>query len=564
MNRWLWRLAWGITASAVLLTGLLVSSRPPDRAWAQGVGLWQRATCSTITSPVSGATWCFDSTIQGLTVYDGTKFATVTTVNAYVLNIKDFGAKGDGTTDDTAAINNTFAAARALGVNAEIYIPCSSSVYRVTSSINAGGFGNAPPTVRGCGGKNTGSRIQGAFSTANQPVVDFSGNEGGGLRDLTILGDSTTTPAYGLLLAGAIVGGGTRGGVNYLDNVQVAGTYTIAAIAVRSADLVVLNRVIAGIQVPSGSAGVAVYVVNYGAVTPAYTIASAFHTLSDAAGLTQFSSMGGVYSLAGNLAAGTTNRSAWLVEGISGIVTSVNDAFVYGGITASGIEFVKSGNALNVFGVRHESGGGAFIKTDGFKNSTVSGNAQRNGATPLIDVSSAYGTGDGIISTSTISLGASAAGANLFNATANAGLLGNTITLTDHANLTVTGGAQTQGNLIVNRGTGTVALANTNSDFDGNVVIGTGLPGYISHYGVQSLVATGVPIATTVLINASATITNPPMNFTDLAVFLPTDGMQGYCGNCDPTATLLACTSAGARTGAMAFRTGGNISCIGR
>src|SRR3990167_6800478 len=99
MNRWLWRLAWGITASAVLLTGLLVSSRPPDQAWAQGVGLWQRAACSTITSPVSGATWCFDTTIQGLKVYDGTKFATVSTVPTYFLNVKHFRAEGDGTTD---------------------------------------------------------------------------------------------------------------------------------------------------------------------------------------------------------------------------------------------------------------------------------------------------------------------------------------------------------------------------------------------------------------------------------------------------------------------------------
>src|SRR3990167_8450528 len=68
MNRWLWRLAWGITASAVLLTGLLVSSRPPTPAEAQGSGFWIRATCSSLSSPVANATLCLATTPGGAAV----------------------------------------------------------------------------------------------------------------------------------------------------------------------------------------------------------------------------------------------------------------------------------------------------------------------------------------------------------------------------------------------------------------------------------------------------------------------------------------------------------------
>ncbi|HAM57330.1 MAG TPA: hypothetical protein DCQ64_18735 [Candidatus Rokubacteria bacterium] len=82
MNRWLWRLAWGITASAVLLTGLLVSSRPPTPAEAQGSGFWIRATCSSLSSPVANATLCLDTTTGVLNLWNGTRYVTITPLNA--------------------------------------------------------------------------------------------------------------------------------------------------------------------------------------------------------------------------------------------------------------------------------------------------------------------------------------------------------------------------------------------------------------------------------------------------------------------------------------------------
>lgn len=383
-------------------------------------------------------------------------------------NVREFGATGDGVTDDTVAINATFTAARALGRNVEIYFPGTSSYYLVTSSINAGGFANAPPTVRGTGSKNTGSRIHGAFSTAGQAIFDFSGNEGGQILDLTIEGDSTTTPAIGLLLAGATVGGSTRGGINYLQNVQVSGVYTSAAIVVRSADLCRFNFVNAGIQVPSGSSGVSLYVVNGGGVTPEFTISSAFRTLSDATGLTSFVSMNGHYALAGNLVGGATNRATWLIHGISGKVNSVNDDFIFGGVTASAIEFISSGNSLYIWGVRHESGGGSFIKTDGFKDSVIYGNVQKNGTTPLIDAKATYGTGDGIISNSTISLNPSGTSAHLFNtADSDTGLLFCDIRLNDSQDLIMSAG-QTAGN-VIHSPNGTTVTLNETPGTDANI-----------------------------------------------------------------------------------------------
>jgi hypothetical protein len=53
----------------------------------------------------------------------GTKRA----VNTYVANVKDYGALGDGTTDDTAAFIN------ALAVNKQVSVPCGT--YKISSSI---------------------------------------------------------------------------------------------------------------------------------------------------------------------------------------------------------------------------------------------------------------------------------------------------------------------------------------------------------------------------------------------------------------------------------------------
>ena len=240
----------------------------------------------------------------------------------------------------------------------------------------------------------------------------------------------------------------------------VNGSFSQTAIYVYAADMVSFNRVQAGLTNAAGT-GSTLYVCNAAAVTPIYTAASAYRTLSSATGLTSFFSMNGIYQPAG------TTRSVWLLDGLSRLASSLNDSWIYGGSTATAIEFINSGNALHVIGGNHESGGGSFLKTDGLKNSVLQAQVQQNGSTPLIDVDSSYGAGDGIIKDSVIRLGPSGSTAQLINSSsANTGLLTNIIHLLDNADLVMTAG-QTGGNTIVNYdGTGTVTLNSAPSNTD--------------------------------------------------------------------------------------------------
>ena len=75
-HRW----QWGALGSLVLLALWFRPDLPP--AYGQGVGIYSRSDCTTITSPVAGQTWCFDQTARTLRVYTGSAWATVTLGNA--------------------------------------------------------------------------------------------------------------------------------------------------------------------------------------------------------------------------------------------------------------------------------------------------------------------------------------------------------------------------------------------------------------------------------------------------------------------------------------------------
>lgn len=56
----------------VVLLVLLLTGR----VLAQGSGLWIRPVCTTLTGPIAGETWCFDSTAHALRVWNGTLYAS--------------------------------------------------------------------------------------------------------------------------------------------------------------------------------------------------------------------------------------------------------------------------------------------------------------------------------------------------------------------------------------------------------------------------------------------------------------------------------------------------------
>lgn len=176
-------LGLAVLACALLWFWTLPHHQIPP-AHAQGVGILQRASCDTITSPVTGQTWCFDQTARVLKVWNGSSWATTTlsnngatgfaglysiasctSVNSPIIgqsfcfenssnalkfwngtswtlggggitfDVRSFGADPTGTIDSTTGIQAAINAATATAVNGgAVYVP--AGLYKVSSQIN--------------------------------------------------------------------------------------------------------------------------------------------------------------------------------------------------------------------------------------------------------------------------------------------------------------------------------------------------------------------------------------------------------------------------------------------
>jgi len=151
-------------------------------------------------------------------------------VNDYVynnpaINVKDYGAVGDGTTDDTAAIQAAIAAAAVYPVS-DVRFP--SGNYRTTSTLTLPDTAGRNFTLKGFGNASYGSVLSGVLITAdhiNGPVIRMS-SSGQRLENLVITASASRTAGaqgsnYGVLIEPPDSSGAGVAGVS-INNVTVA------------------------------------------------------------------------------------------------------------------------------------------------------------------------------------------------------------------------------------------------------------------------------------------------------------------------------------------------------
>jgi Pectate lyase superfamily protein len=113
------------------------------------------------------------------------------------VNVRWFGAKGDGTTDDTTPIQSAISAVNGGAYRGMVYIPAGS--YKITSSLTlgAGGTGLSKPVLIFGDGQAT--QIINAAGSSNA-TFSFKGVSYFGLRDMILTGLSTN-PNNGVQVA---------------------------------------------------------------------------------------------------------------------------------------------------------------------------------------------------------------------------------------------------------------------------------------------------------------------------------------------------------------------------
>jgi hypothetical protein len=146
-------------------------------------------------------------------------------------NVMDFGAVGNGTTDDTAAINLAVASVF-TGTNGggTVFFPrgnylTTSTIY-LPQSIILLGTGRRPGPIAGNPANIEGSCIIGKHSGA--AVVSCKGAAYTGLQHISLYGDQATPPKTGLCVGRTT--GGASAGRQYFEDILISGYFTKAAI----------------------------------------------------------------------------------------------------------------------------------------------------------------------------------------------------------------------------------------------------------------------------------------------------------------------------------------------
>lgn len=201
-------------------------------------GKIQQASPRTLIGNSTSST----ANVQEITLGAGLAFSgsalTLTTVGGLTIYVTQYGATGNGTTDDTAAINAAFAAVRAavstslVSQGATLTIVFDAGTYLISDSINVTGIqainfivqGNGACILAKCTGK---------------PAIDMLGSRWFTVNDLSIWGDSTLVPTYGVQIgriSSASVGDGC------FNNLTIQGYYSVACFYNFAAEGMVYNK----------------------------------------------------------------------------------------------------------------------------------------------------------------------------------------------------------------------------------------------------------------------------------------------------------------------------------
>jgi hypothetical protein len=173
------------------------------------------------------------------------KAAAVSSIET--VDVRQFGARGDGITDDALAINKAIEEVRRYHLQLNGYsLGCRllfpTGLYAVGGSINLTMLRNINTVIDG-----QGSVILGKCE--NEPVLDALGSRWLTIRDLTILSDSIRMPSVGLQLGRVTADVADD---HHLTNVKIVGAYSTACLYNKGAEtssfdhMLLINRCAGG------------------------------------------------------------------------------------------------------------------------------------------------------------------------------------------------------------------------------------------------------------------------------------------------------------------------------